>query len=79
MIFQWHVDEVVFEALTMANALRFLGNTIRDVQPYLLEQAAKVYILHKAYYNAETWWPGRTRPQPPPDLEPSRRTSQEIY
>ncbi|EED12688.1 hypothetical protein TSTA_052120 [Talaromyces stipitatus ATCC 10500] len=27
-------------------------------------QAVSACVLHKAYYGAETWWPGRTRPGP---------------
>ncbi|EED12709.1 reverse transcriptase, putative [Talaromyces stipitatus ATCC 10500] len=64
LTFKWHVGKIASKALTVANALRSLGNTARGVKPYLLQQAVLACVLHKAYYGAETWWPGRTRPGP---------------
>ncbi|EED20549.1 conserved hypothetical protein [Talaromyces stipitatus ATCC 10500] len=64
LTFKWHVRETASKALTVANALRSLGNTVRGVKPDLLQQAVSACVLHKAYYGAETWWPGRTRPGP---------------
>ncbi|EED15698.1 reverse transcriptase, putative [Talaromyces stipitatus ATCC 10500] len=64
LTFKWYVRETASKALTVANALRFLGNTVRGVKPDLLQQAVSACVLHKAYYGAETWWPGRTRPGP---------------
>ncbi|EED14280.1 ankyrin repeat and socs box protein, putative [Talaromyces stipitatus ATCC 10500] len=64
LTFKWHVGEAASKALTVANALRSLGNTVRGVKPHLLQQAVSACVLHKAYYGAETWWPGRTHPGP---------------
>ena len=63
--FKWHASETASKALTVANALRSLGNTVRGVKPHLLQQAVTACVLHKAYYGAETWWPGRMRPGTP--------------
>ncbi|EED20793.1 hypothetical protein TSTA_039870 [Talaromyces stipitatus ATCC 10500] len=52
LTFKWHVSETVSKALTVANALRSLGNTARGVKPYLLQQAVLACVLHKAYYGA---------------------------
>ncbi|KAI9034729.1 uncharacterized protein KD926_006534, partial [Aspergillus affinis] len=52
------------KAIVVANALRSLGNTIRGVNPYLIQQAVKACVLRRAYYGAETWWPGRSRSGP---------------
>ncbi|APA09338.1 hypothetical protein sscle_05g041080 [Sclerotinia sclerotiorum 1980 UF-70] len=60
--FKWHVRELVAKAMTVAKALKSLGNSMRGVPANLLRQAAEVCVLKKAYYGAETWWPGRTRP-----------------
>ncbi|EED17318.1 reverse transcriptase, putative [Talaromyces stipitatus ATCC 10500] len=57
-----HVSETASKALTVANALRSLGNTICGVKPHLLQQAVSACVLHKVYYGVETWWPGCTRP-----------------
>ena len=62
LTFKWHVKEMAAKASTVANALRSLGNTVRGVQPRLLQQVVSACVLRKAYYGAETWWPGRTRP-----------------
>lgn len=62
LTFKRHVEETASKALTVANALRSLGNTIRGVKPHLLQQAASACVLHKTYYGAETWWPGCIRP-----------------
>ena len=64
LTFKWHAKEMASKALIVANALRSLGNTVRGVLPYLLQQAIQACALRKAYYGAETWWPGRTRPGP---------------
>lgn len=60
--FKWHVQELSSKALIVSNALRSLGNTARGVPPYLLRQASTACVLRRAYFAAETWWPGRTRP-----------------
>jgi hypothetical protein len=62
LTFQWHVKELAAKALTVAAALSSLGNTVRGVQPFLLYQVVTACVLCRAYYGAETWWPGRTRP-----------------
>jgi ribonuclease HI len=62
LTFKWHAKEMAAKALTVASALRSLGNTVRGVQPRLLRQVVSACVLRKAYYGAETWWPGRTRP-----------------
>ena len=64
LTFKWHAKEMASKALIVANALRSLGNTVRGVPPHLLQQAVQACVLRKAYYGAETWWPGRTRPGP---------------
>ena len=64
LTFKWHAKEMASKALIVANALRSLGNTVRGVPPHLLQQAVKACVHPKAYYGAETWWPGRTRPGP---------------
>ncbi|EED11975.1 conserved hypothetical protein [Talaromyces stipitatus ATCC 10500] len=56
LTFKWHVRETASKALTVANTLRSLGNTVRG--------AVSACVLYKAYYGAETWWPGRTQPGP---------------
>ncbi|KAI9036018.1 uncharacterized protein KD926_002540 [Aspergillus affinis] len=66
--FKYHVKEMASKAITVANALRSLGNTVRGVNPYLIQQAVKACVLRRVYYGAETWWPGRTR------LGPDTRT-----
>src|SRR6201990_1382695 len=63
LTFKWHATEMAAKALVVAQALRSLGNTARGVAPYLLRQAVTACVLRKAYYGAETWWPGRTRPK----------------
>ena len=45
----------------MAQALNSLGNTVRGVSLHLLQQAVTACILYRAYFAAETWWPGRSR------------------
>jgi ribonuclease HI len=62
--FKYHVGEATSKALKVANALRGLGNTVRGIKPYLMRQAVTACVLPKAYFGAETWWPGRSRPGP---------------
>jgi hypothetical protein len=52
------------KALTIANALRSLGNTVRGVNPYLMQQAVTTCALRKVYFGAEAWWSGRAHPGP---------------
>jgi ribonuclease HI len=59
--FKYHVGETTSKALIVANALRGLGNTMRGIKPYLMRQAVTACVLRKAYFGAETWWPGRSR------------------
>jgi ribonuclease HI len=65
LTFKWHVSESAAKALTVAQAIRSLNNTVRGVSPYLLRQVIIACVLRKAYFGAETWWPGRTRPSRP--------------
>ncbi|KAF7139722.1 hypothetical protein CNMCM5793_007559 [Aspergillus hiratsukae] len=65
LTFKWHIREMASKALIVANALRSLANTVRGVQPHLMQQAVTACVLRKVYYGAETWWPGRFRPGPP--------------
>jgi ribonuclease HI len=62
--FKYHVGEITSKALIVANALRGLSNTVRGIKPYLMRQAVIACVLRKAYFGAETWWPGRSRPCP---------------
>jgi hypothetical protein len=62
LTFKWHAAEAAAKALAVAHALRSLGNTARGVPPHLLRQAVTACVLQRAYYGAETWWPGRNRP-----------------
>jgi hypothetical protein len=64
LTFKWHAKQMAAKAMIVANALRSLGNTVRGVPPRLLQQVVSACVLRKAYYGAETWWPGRTRPGP---------------
>lgn len=59
--FKWHVQEMTSKALTIASALRSLGNTVHGIRPHLLQQAISACVLRKAYFGAETWWPGCSR------------------
>ena len=67
--FHWHVQEMTSKALTIASALRSLGNTVHGMRPHLLQQAISACVLRKAYFGAETWWPGRTRPRSRPQAD----------
>jgi hypothetical protein len=62
--FKYHVNNMASKALTIANALRCLGNTVQGVNPYLMQQAIVACVLRKVYFGAETWWPGYSRPGP---------------
>lgn len=62
LTFKWHVQTQASKALKISNAMASLGNTARGVPPNLLRQAAVACVLPVAYYAAETWWPGRSRP-----------------
>ncbi|KAJ6033763.1 reverse transcriptase [Penicillium canescens] len=62
--FKYHVGETTSKALIVANALRGLGNTVWGIKPYLMRQAVTACVLRKAYFGAEIWWPGRSRPRP---------------
>jgi hypothetical protein len=66
--FKFHVRQMTLKALTIANALRSLGNIVQGVNPYLMQQAVTACVLRKVYYGAKTWWPGRTRPGSCKDL-----------
>jgi hypothetical protein len=59
--FKPHVRILAAKALTVSNALHSLGKTTRGVPPIFLHRAVKACVLKKAYFAAETWWPGRTR------------------
>lgn len=62
LTFKDHVKTQASKAMKVSKALSSLGNTCRGVPPYLLRKAAVACVLPIAYYGAETWWPGRTRP-----------------
>jgi ribonuclease HI len=64
LTFKWHVKHQAAKALKVSKALSSLGNTARGVSPCLLRRAIVACVLPIAYYAAETWWPGRTRPGP---------------
>ncbi|KAI1003397.1 hypothetical protein K3495_g4812 [Podosphaera aphanis] len=51
------------KSMTVAKNLSSLGNTVRGVQPRLLRPAAVACVLPVAYFGAETWRPGHTRPR----------------
>ncbi len=68
--FKWHVQEAASKSLTVSNALRSLGNTVRGVPPLPLQRATKACVLSRAYFAAETWWPGRSRPGLSPTSRP---------
>ena len=61
LTFKWHASESAAKALTVAQALKSLGNTVRGVPPHLLRQAVTACVIRRAYFAAETWWPGRLR------------------
>jgi hypothetical protein len=62
--FKYHIKNLASKALTITNALRSLGNTVQEVNPFLIRQAVIACALRKVYFGAETWWPGRARPGP---------------
>jgi hypothetical protein len=62
--FKYYAKNLASKALTIANALRSLGNTVRGVNPLFMRQAVIACALRKVYFSAETWWPGRARPGP---------------
>jgi hypothetical protein len=62
--FKHHVKNMASKALTVANTLRCLGNTVRGVNPYFIWQAIVACVLGKVYFGAETWWPGYSHPGP---------------
>jgi Reverse transcriptase (RNA-dependent DNA polymerase)/Endonuclease-reverse transcriptase len=62
LTFKWHSRTMATKARAVAGALRSLGNTVRGVPAHLLQQVVKACVLRRAYFGAETWWPGRTRP-----------------
>lgn len=64
LTFKYHVKTQAAKAVKVSKALSSLGNTVRGVPPKLLRQATVACVLPVAYYAAETWWPGRTRPGP---------------
>jgi ribonuclease HI len=68
--FNWHVQEMTSRAATIASALRCLGNTVHGMKPHLLQQAISACVLRKAYFGAETWWPGCDRPRSRPGSPP---------
>jgi hypothetical protein len=68
--FNWHVQKTISKALIIASALYSLGNTVYGIKPHLLQQAISACVLRKAYFGAETWWPGCTRPGPRPGSSP---------
>ncbi|KAI1000509.1 hypothetical protein K3495_g7685 [Podosphaera aphanis] len=58
-----HLRNRAAKSMTVAKALSSLGNTVRAEQPRLLRHAAVAHVLSVAYFGAETWWLGRTRPR----------------
>lgn len=65
--FKWHAQDRAASALTVANALRSLGNTVRGPSAELLRSVAIACVHNKALFAAETWFPGTTRPGARPD------------
>lgn len=61
LTFKQHVKIMAAKAGKVGNALRSLGKTTRGVPPIFIQQAVTACVLKKAYFAAETWWPGRTR------------------
>jgi ribonuclease HI len=59
--FKQHVRILSNKALVVGNALKSLGKTTRGVSPILVQRAVTACVLKKAYFAAETWWPGRAR------------------
>jgi hypothetical protein len=53
-------------------------NTTRRVAPCLLRQAAVASAIRKAYFGAETWWPGRTKPSKNPALSTSNKVGRHL-
>ena len=62
LTYKWHVKAQSEKALKVATALRSLANSVRGVKADLLRKTTTACVLPVAYYAAETWWPGRTRP-----------------
>jgi len=58
LTFQAHIRKVAGKALTVANAIRALGNTVRGLPPHLARQTARACVYGSASYAAETWWRG---------------------
>lgn len=59
--FKQHVCILSAKAQVIANAICSLGKTTRGVSPILIQRAVSACVLKKAYFAAETWWPGRFR------------------
>ena len=62
LTYKWHVKAQAEKGMKVASALRSLANSVRGVKADLLRRATTACVLPVAYYAAETWWPGRTRP-----------------
>ena len=62
LTFKYHVRDMTSKAHKVATALRGLGNTVQGIKPYLMRQAVIACVLRKAYFGAETWWPGSSQP-----------------
>jgi ribonuclease HI len=61
LTFKPHVKIMAAKAWKVGNALRSLGKTTRGIPPIFVQRAVNACVLKKAYFAAETWWPGRTR------------------
>jgi ribonuclease HI/endonuclease/exonuclease/phosphatase (EEP) superfamily protein YafD len=61
MTFKHHAATMAAKAQKVATALQSLGKTTRGVPSIHLQRAVKACVLKKAYYAAETWWPGQIR------------------
>ncbi len=53
-----HIKRAASRALTVAKALKALGNTHKGMAPHLMRQAAMACVYGTAAFAAETWWQG---------------------
>jgi len=58
LTFQAHIRRTAGKALTVAKAIKALGNTVRGLPPHLARQSAYACVYGSASYAAETWWRG---------------------
>ncbi len=56
--FKDHARRLASKALTVAEAMKSLGNTVRGMAPHLIRQAVIACVYSVATFAAETWWQG---------------------